>query len=140
MSDFVLDCSVTMGWCFEDATDPLADRALSALGGGASAVVPPLWRYQVANLLAMAERRDRIGAAAAERFLDLLGRLPIEDTAAPDARDVLLVARTHGLSAYDAAYLDLANRLGLPLATRDAALAEAARASGTKLAKFAHDP
>ncbi|MDA8231592.1 MAG: type II toxin-antitoxin system VapC family toxin [Magnetospirillum sp.] len=128
---FVLDASVALAWCFEDTANPAAERALDALAAGGEAVVPPLWRLEMANVLVIAERRKRLTEADTARFLGLLESLPIQ--AAPDrggTAAIVALARAHGLTAYDTAYLDLAQRTGLPLATLDGQLAEAARAAG----------
>lgn len=130
---FVLDASCALAWCFEDEQSPVSERALDLLGSE-PALVPSLWPHEIANVLVVAERRGRVSEAVASRFADLLGRLPI--TVDPDPADVLRladVARRRELSAYDAAYLALAGRHGLPLATLDDRLAEAARASGVEL-------
>lgn len=129
---FVLDTSAAIAWCFEDEQTP-ASAALMARLESDHAVVPPLWYWEVSNALLMAERRKRIDAVSAERFLRLLERLPIEtDERCVDEafRDARTLARTHKLASYDAAYLELANRLSLPLATRDDALIKAAKAAG----------
>lgn len=135
MTRFVLDCSVTMGWCFEDEADEYAESVLERLAGG-TALVPALWPLEVANILLGAERRRRLTEAHGSRFLELLGQLPIVVAEAPDvARASALVAlgRAHGLSAYDAAYLDLALREAIPLATRDTTLGAAARKTGVEI-------
>lgn len=126
----VIDTSLTMAWCFEDEatndTDVLLDRLLED-----EAIVPPLWPFEVTNVLLVAERQSRITEAQAARFLDLLTQLPIRIDAAPSDPGALLAAgRRHGLSAYDAAYLVLAERLGVPLATLDGRLATAGRNAG----------
>ena len=129
MTRFVLDCSVTMAWCFEDEADRYSDGVLTALSD-ASAVVPSLWPLEVANVLTVGERRGRLTAADSQRFLEHLAGLPITvDPAIPEAGELLTVARAHGLSAYDAAYLHLAIRTHLPVATRDRTLRAAARAA-----------
>ena len=137
MSGFVLDCSVGMAWCFEDEADRYADGVLDRLVEE-SALVPPLWPLEIANVLVVVERRRRLRRSDSARFLELVGALPIEvDTATPDPSHLLALAREHGLSAYDAAYLALAMREGIPLATRDRALGKAARLCGVSL--FAAD-
>ena len=89
-------------------------------------------------MLIVAERRRRLRRSDSARFLELVGALPIEvDTATPDPSHLIAVAREHGLSAFDAAYLALAMREGIPLATRDRALGKAARRCGVSL--FAAD-
>lgn len=132
MTRLVLDASVALSWCFEDEASPAADAVLRGFSHG-SAVVPGLFALEVTNVLLGAERRGRITPAESARFLRLLEALPIEvdaETPARATRDVLVLARAEGLSSYDAAYLELAVRHGVPLATRDAALAEAARRVG----------
>jgi predicted nucleic acid-binding protein len=126
----VIDASVAMAWCFEDEATPGADAVLDQLPDD-HAVVPQLWLLEVANVLLVAERHGRISEAQAERFVELLLRLPISvDASQPDLGSLLAVGRRRGLNAYDACYLALAERLGAPLATLDAALGEAARAAG----------
>jgi len=133
--DFVLDASVTMAWLFEDHGDP-ACLALLDLLAEHRAHVPTLWALEVSNVLLGAERRGRMLSAETERFLRLLGGLPIlldPETPLRAGGRTLVLARAHGLSAYDAAYLELALRRGLPLATRDSALAEAAATEGVQV-------
>jgi predicted nucleic acid-binding protein len=130
---FVLDASVAMAWCFEDETNRDTESALDRLRED-HAVVPSLWAYEVANVVLMAERRGRLTEFQATRFVELLGRLPINvDLAPPEISTVLALGRRHGLSAYDAAYLALAERDGLPLATQDERLRAAAHAAGVPL-------
>ena len=129
MTRFVLDCSVTMAWCFEDEADRYSDGVLAALSRNA-VIVPGLWPLEVANVLLVSERRGRLGSEDARRFLKHLAGLPITvDATVPDASEILALGRTHNLSAYDAAYLHLAIRERLPLATRDRTLRAAARAA-----------
>lgn len=138
MNRFVVDCSVAMAWCFGDETDAYSLSALAALGEGIG-VVPSIWPLEVANVLAVAERRGRLREAASHRFLALLGGLPLvvdEAIAVPLMSPLLALARQHRLSAYDAAYLDLARREAIPLATRDRSLERAVRSSGLELAAF----
>ena len=100
------------------------------LGMFDTAHVPAIWALEVANILVMAERRKRLDASAVAEFIALLETLGIRADDAPGARafgEILALARSQGLSSYAAAYLDLALRRGLPLATRDRELAEAAR-------------
>jgi predicted nucleic acid-binding protein len=126
----VIDTSVTMAWCFEDEETLAAEDVLDRLRDG-DAVVPSLWQLEVANVLLVAERRGRISEAQAERFVSLLEQLPIRvDADVVDVTSVLGVGRHHGLSAYDACCLVLAERLGAPLATLGTALAAAGRAAG----------
>ena len=132
MSRFVLDCSVAMAWCFADEADAVADAVLDRLSEDV-ALAPSIWPLEVANVLLVAERRGRINSAGAARFLDLLSALPItidETTRERAWGPIAGLGREHGLSSYDAAYLELAMREGVPLASRDAALRSAAEASG----------
>lgn len=135
MNRFVLDCSTTMAWCFSDETSPRADAVLAALEEE-EAVVPNHWPLEVANVLAVAERRQRIAAARSDNFLEYLNSLPIavDDQSPQKAFDAVLpLARRWRLSAYDAAYLELALRLRCPLASLDAGLNEAAVGAGVPL-------
>lgn len=127
---FVIDASVTMAWCFEDEATVATDKVLDRLADD-HAVVSPLWHLEVANVLLVAERRKRLSEAQATRFVELLRQLPVEvDHDDADVAALVATGRRHGLSAYDASYLLLAEQRGIALATVDAALATAARASG----------
>lgn len=135
MTDFVLDTSVTLAWCFEDESTPASYALLDSLTTH-KALIPPLWHWEVGNALLSAERRGRLDSAAADLFLQLLEQLPIHVD--PQSIHAALggaraLARAHRLSSCDAAYLELAQRSGLPLATRDDELAAAARAAGVSL-------
>jgi predicted nucleic acid-binding protein len=133
--ELVLDNSITMVWGFEDEADSYA-AALLDLMPTLRAYVPALWPLEVANVLLVGERRKRIKRAAAAQFLAILGSFPItidDETTSRAWGDTLNLARTQGLSAYDAAYLELAMRRGLPLATLDAKLRAAAEAVGVGL-------
>lgn len=128
----VLDASVTLAWCFEDQASEAADALLQASTEHGVAV-PIHWHLDVAQLLERAQRCQRITEARATEFLALLDALPVDiDAAAPERgrREVLYLARETALSPYDAAYLDLAIRRRLPLATRDPLLRQAAAALG----------
>jgi predicted nucleic acid-binding protein len=136
LSRFVVDGSVTMGWCFEDERDAYSEAILERLGPW-EAAVPSVWTFEVANTLLAGERRKRISKPDVSNFLAFLGRLPItidEDSTRRALSSVLVLARERNLSAYDAAYLELAVRERLPLATRDQALIKAAGALGVPLA------
>lgn len=129
---FVLDASVALSWCFEDGTNEYADRVLEALKE-AEAIVPQLWALEVAQGLLVAERRRRIDAAKADGFIRMLLALPIAvdpGSRSGPLREVWQLARARHLSVYDAAYLDLAVRHALPLATRDERLGTAAHSEG----------
>lgn len=129
---FVLDASVTAGWCFPDEDKQSGDAALSRLAED-SAIAPTLWWFEVRNILVVNERRGRIDAVGTAEFLAELDRLPILLDRDAVGETVVALARKHGLTAYDAAYLELARRLGAPLATLDHALAAAARTDGVHL-------
>lgn len=133
--NFVLDASVTLSWCFEDEGGDYAVRVLEALRSS-EAVAASLWPLEVANGLATAERRGRLDAAASARFMELVLALPIAVDPVSRGRGMAAtygLARARGLSAYEAAYLELALRQGIPLATLDARLREAATAEGVPL-------
>ena len=130
---FVIDASVTMAWCFDDEATDDTEGLLEQLCSD-QAVVPALWQLEVTNVLLVAERRGRITEAQAARFLELLLHLPILVDGSPtDVTAVLAAGRRHSLSAYDAAYLVLAERSAVPLGTLDGRLATACRAAGVPL-------
>lgn len=129
---FVLDASVALSWCFEDEGGDYALRVLEGLRHG-EAVVSSLWPLEVTNGLATAERMKRLDAAAAAEARRLLQALPIVVDPVERRRafePTTSFARSHALSTYDASYLELAWRLGIPLATLDGALRGAASAVG----------
>src|SRR5579859_5263995 len=122
-----MDCSVTMGWCFEDEGDDSSEAILDVLGPW-EAAVPSIWSFEIANTLLVGERRNRISKLDSSNFISFLSALPVTVDDASTERalgSILALAREQGLSAYDAAYLELAMREGLPLATRDKALRRA---------------
>jgi predicted nucleic acid-binding protein len=128
-----MDASVAMAWCFEDEAIEATDIVLDRLRDD-EAAVPAIWPLEVANVLLVAERRDRLSEAQASRFLELLTQLPIEVDEAPhDLAAIVAAGRRHELSSYDASYLVLAERLGAPLATLDQRLAKAAERAGVEL-------
>jgi predicted nucleic acid-binding protein len=128
----VLDCSAAMAFCFDDERDD-ASVALLADIARRGAVVPALWALEVGNVLLAAERRSRLSAARVSRLLSLLHSLPLEVENEPDPIGLVALARQTNLTLYDATYLALAQRRGLPLATRDRALRRAAAAVGVVL-------
>lgn len=128
----VLDASIVAAWCFDDEASPDSKAMLDRFERG-FAVVPTLWHFEVANLLAQGERRGRIVPERSAELLVLLGNLDVrtDDHELAELRGpILALTRTHGLTAYDAAYLELARRLALPLATLDSALRRAAAKLG----------
>lgn len=128
MTSLVLDASVALCWCFEDEGSAVADRLLERLRLEAAAV-PELWFLEVANAVGLAERRRRITRADSAEFIALLEALQIvvdRETAERAFSQVLDLSRRERLTAYDAAYLELAMRLGVPLASKDGPLCDAA--------------
>ena len=132
MNTMILDASITGVWLFDDELDPRADVALTRLEDDV-ALVPQLWHVEVRSVLLVAERRGRIRVGEVDERLLWLGGLPIQTDAQPDLDTALSLARTHGLSFYDAVYLELAQRRQATLATLDAALGRAAIAEGLML-------
>jgi predicted nucleic acid-binding protein len=132
----VVDASVALAWCLSDEQDDLAERVLAQVAAD-GAIAPGHWPLEVANGLLAAERRGRLDEADSDQARRLLADLHVEIfpiELATAAGMILDTARSHGLSAYDAAYLDLANFRGLPLATLDADLVKAAAAAGVPIA------
>lgn len=126
----VLDASTTVEWAFDDESGGFASRVLDSMIEG-FAVVPRLWRFDVANALAVGIRRRRITPDHAAAFVSDLDELDIREAeTAPDSAVLALEAVAAAVTAYDAAYLVLARELALPLATCDRDLARAARAQG----------
>jgi predicted nucleic acid-binding protein len=133
---FVLDCSVTMAWVFPDEANASTDALRESLLKD-SAVVPALWPMEVGNVLLVATRRGRLTEDDWPRIRDDLMALPIDvDTESCDRvlDTVLPIANEHNLSVYDAMYLELSLRLGLPLATLDRRLRAAGKAAGVDVA------
>ena len=132
---FVLDASMTLSWAFDGEATPYTVAVLKSLGS-VHAIVPALWPFEVASVLNTAERRGRMDAAAQAAFLERLRLLPIAVEHRPAtwlAQQILPLARTHKISAYDAAYLELAIREGLALVSLDDDLRRAACAAGVEL-------
>lgn len=128
---FVLDNSVLIAWAFEEASD-YANSVGDSLASSV-ARVPSIWPLEFANALLVGQRRGRLSESEAGRLRDFVLCLPIEvvrDHVPRVLKDLLALAREHGLSAYDASYLDLAMREGLPLASLDGRLIAAASRCG----------
>jgi predicted nucleic acid-binding protein len=128
----VVDASIALTWCFEDEATPETDSLFARIRDE-GAIVPGIWRLELANVLLQAERRGRISGADVALRLELIEALPIAadgETAQRAWGDTLRIARSEQLTSYDAAYLELALREGAPLATRDRELADAARRRG----------
>lgn len=129
---FVIDSSVALAWLLPDerasAAEPLADRLDLE-----TPLAPALWPLEVSNALLTARRRDRLTDRDVDRLLEVFSALPVEIESMPPERslkEIVALARQHRLTTYDAAYLELARRKGLPLATLDSRLVEACRAAG----------
>jgi predicted nucleic acid-binding protein len=127
-----LDSSIVGCWCFPDEANPLADATLSAIAAD-GAFVPAVWWFEVRNLLITGERVGRMTPTGTAGFLADLEMLPIRIDREPASDAVLTYARTYRLTIYDAAYLELARRLGVPLATLDRQLVRAARSAQVPL-------
>ncbi|HUB27962.1 MAG TPA: type II toxin-antitoxin system VapC family toxin [Tepidisphaeraceae bacterium] len=136
MSEWVFDASVTLAWCFDDERTANSDALFDRLKSRIPAIVPQIWPMEVTNVLALAGRKGRITVAERRQFLSMLESASVTVDAPSMAtifNDVLAIAQSHRLTAYDASYLELAMRLGLPLATLDKDLHKAARAAGLRL-------
>ena len=129
---FVLDASVALVWAFGDEERLPASSALERLRRD-EALVPSLWWFEVRNALIANERRGRLTEADTATFLRDLSHLRIAVDLTPDEPAVLKLTRRHRLTVYDAAYLELAQREAVPLATLDSDLARAARAENVAL-------
>ena len=129
---FVLDAPVTITWAMRDEDHPLADLAFNQLGSG-SAIVPAIWWYELRNILVLNERRGRIAPEDSILFLHSLDQLKIEIAPLENGMEMMAISRKYRLSIYDAAYIELAQRNYLPLATHDKVLEAAARSAGIPL-------
>lgn len=135
MTSVALDASTALAWCFPDETSSRADAVLVGLEG-ATVLVPAVWSLEIANAVLVGERQKRLRHPEILRFLMLIESLSvIEDSQPPGerVRNVLPLAREFGLSAYDAAYLELAIRRGAALATLDGRLEKAALKAGVEV-------
>jgi predicted nucleic acid-binding protein len=137
LKKFVLDASVSLAWFVDGPVPPFAERVRDLLLGGARCVVPALWHLEMANGLAVAGRRGILNRSDCEHCLtqlELLMNQVIEsDSDSLSVRRAYVIARDNKISAYDAAYLEIALRLRLPLATLDKQLAAAAPGAGVAI-------
>ncbi|MGD0958872.1 MAG: type II toxin-antitoxin system VapC family toxin [Methylomonas sp.] len=137
MTWFVLDASTALAWCFPDENNSVADYVADTFKNGGVANVTPFWSHEILNALLVGEKRKRISEALIQVFLDDLAKLPIVVDKSQSINGVFTriqtFCREHGLTTYDAAYLELAIRNELPLATLDKALQKAAKAAGVAL-------
>ena len=136
MSRFVVDASVVLTWCFPDEHAALGHRVALMFKAGDSAIAPSFWPHEVLNALLVGEKRKRISADLVRTFLADLAALPIVLEGFP--ADLIFgriraLSRRHGLTPYDAAYLDLAQVSSVPLATLGEDLIRACRKSGVGL-------
>lgn len=132
MNRWIVDCSLVMGWCLPDEASEVADAFFEHLQPDTPLEVPALFWYEIANTLAMAVRRQRISLSQAERLRHLVCSLPLTTPPAGPrlTAGLLALAKRLTLSAYDAAYLELASSRRAALATLDTGLRAAARAEG----------
>jgi predicted nucleic acid-binding protein len=128
VSDLVLDASIALQWFLDDEANRKYSLAILASLSEKRALVPVLWFYEVGNGLLMAYRRQRIPLDQIDGFITRLKSLPIDAAEEPSSSILELpaLARSQNLTNYDAAYLSLARKSGLPLATNDADLSKAA--------------
>jgi predicted nucleic acid-binding protein len=138
MASFVIDASATLPWCFDDEATVYTEGLLNRCAAGEEVMVASVWPLEITNGLLYAQRRGRVTAERVEQFLTQILRFRIQVepfTTQQAVRDVRQLAQTHQLTAYDAAYLELALRFQLPLATLDTELITAANATGVRLIK-----
>lgn len=135
MADLVIDASLSAAWCFEDETTDYTEGVLTAVSETADAIAPRLWAYELRNSILMGVRRKCIERADAQAFLASLPALRFRLIDPLSYDDVFDLAERHGLTVYDASYLDLALREGLPLASLDRELCKAAVKAGITLFK-----
>lgn len=130
---FVADCSVTLSWYLEDEKTDYTERFLDSLESN-QLIVPALWRLEFTNALLAAVRRKRISEARRQEIVNQAERLPITfDGYLVSLSHMSDLARDYHLTTYDAAYLELAQRQSLPLATLDSQLIEAARTANVSI-------
>lgn len=135
MTDVVVDASTTLAWCFPDEASDYADDVLVSLAGK-TIFVPAVWCLEVANAILVGERRKRLSPSDVVRFMSLLDGLSVVEDVQPlseHLRNVLPLAKKYELSAYDAAYLELAIRRRSALAAFDGKLRRAAQKAGVKI-------
>lgn len=133
MPALVIDASLAGAWCFPDERTDYTNAVLQAICAPLEAIAPRLWAYEVRNSVLIGFRRKRITHPDALEFLESIEGLPIRLIDPVSYDEVFSLAERHGLTVYDAAYLDLAIREGLPLASLDNALCKAAINSSVTL-------
>ena len=136
MASVVIDASVASAWCFPDEQTDYTKSVFQAVSSSAvDAVAPQLWAYEIRNSILMGLRRGRIGKPDSEQFLISLNELNVRLSEPASYDDVFSLAQDHGLTVYDAAYLDLAIQEHLPLASLDGQLVRATQKVGLLLFK-----
>jgi predicted nucleic acid-binding protein len=136
--ELVLDCSVVLAWVIPDESSKTAERLLSRLDKDSRLWIPALWWYELSNALTIAQRRGRLNDSDTLRLIELYRQLPLFTDTLLGADAVFrfrVLAQRYNLSAYDAAYLELAQRRGVGLATLDEDLAKAARKAGVRVTR-----
>ncbi len=134
---FVIDNSIVMAWCFSDESSKYTNTILDSLENH-EALVPAIWPLEIGNVVLAAERRKRLTESDSIRFLNLVSELPIivqQETPDRMLKEIFALARECHISSYDASYLDLAMRNGIPIATRDNGLKKAAKRCNVALFK-----
>ena len=137
VNPFVIDASMSLAWCFEEEKTPDTEWALDRVAEGAEVVVPAIWPLEILNVLLIAEQRKRLTTSQVDVFLEQLKQFAITVDIPPLTvmfDRIASEARRWRLTSYDAAYLELALRRGLPLATLDDRLKKAAKAMGVPVA------
>jgi predicted nucleic acid-binding protein len=137
VSRFVLDASTVLTWCFPDEEAQKAQEISERIASGDTVIVPAFWRHEILNALLVGERRKRVTRDLLDTFIADLSRLPVTVDEQATAEIVFnatqALCRKHGLTAYDAAYLEIAIRDHYPLATTDDDLKRAAVAEGVQV-------
>jgi predicted nucleic acid-binding protein len=130
MADYVFDASVCVAWCFEDETTEQVTNLFLHLSNDDRLIVPAHWPVEISNTFLQAQRRKRVTSTQVDSFWDQLAKLPFSVEPALNvslAKEVLRLSEKHSLTVYDGAYLELAMRNRLPLATLGTQLAGAAK-------------
>jgi predicted nucleic acid-binding protein len=135
MAKLVIDASLTAAWCFPDEHTEYTNGVLRIVGMTLDPIAPALWAYEVRNTVLMGLKRGRITKEGVEKLLLFLNELNVQLVDPVSYDTVFHLAEVHGLTVYDAAYLDLALREGVPMASLDDALCKAARRAGVPLFK-----
>jgi predicted nucleic acid-binding protein len=136
----VLDASVVLTWCFPDEQAQKAVEIAERIAAGERVIVPAFWPHEILNALLIGEKRGRLTPKLTQLFLEDLSRLPVDldhsITTTGIFEPVQALCRKHGLTSYDAAYLEVAVRHGSRLATVDDALTRAAASEGLPLLRI----